>query len=331
MARSKGTYDYSLGISLGAYDYSNKENLINDLVRWGMNAASSMLEFENLPETMPERDIKRLLQINGFMVVPRPEYLDGKLYAFRAGLGGEPDPYYMPTMAVISNPALQFNKELKIGEGVFLIKHDPYLAGLTPIIRQWATMTAEADLSIYMATTLSRDPFKLAAKGERAYAEAKEYIDNLVAGKMDVIKEPSFFDEAVRSLSASQGNLSSRMLTDLIEVKQYLLANMFWNKLGVNSNYNMKRESLNSAESQLNDDALLPYPNIIVKTIQGDLDKLNEAVGSDIKVRLGSVWGDRRELQDAQVEIMTEGGDPDGSSGETETSEPEQVPEEQPV
>ena len=144
-------------------------------------------------------------------------------------------------------------------------------------------------------------------------------------------KEPSFFDEAVRSLSASQGNLSSRMLTDLIEVKQYLLANMFWNKLGVNSNYNMKRESLNSAESQLNDDALLPYPNIIVKTIQEDLDKLNEAVGTNIKVRLGSVWGDRRELQDAQVEIMTEGGDPDGSAGETETSEPEQVPEEQPV
>lgn len=316
MAKTKGTYNYALGCTLGAYDYEDKATLINDLIRWGFTAVSSMLEFEGLPDTMPERDIRRLLQINGYMVIPKPEYLDGDLYAFRAGLGGEPDPYYMPTMAVISNPALNFNKELKIGEECFLIKHDPYLVGVSPIVRQWATMTAEADISINMATILSRDPLKLAAKGEKAYQEAKDYYRAIREGKLDLIKEPGFYDEAVRSLGSSQ-NISSDMLTDLIEVKQYLLANMFWNRLGVNSNYNMKRESLNSAESQLNDDALLPYPSIIQKTIQQDLDKLNEATGSNIRVRLGSVWADREELQEAQVEIMTEGGQSDGSSGET--------------
>jgi hypothetical protein len=52
----------------------------------------------------------------------------------------------------------------------------------------------------------------------------------------------------------------------------------------------MKRESINSGESQLNNDALLPLVDNMLKCRQDGFDKVNKKYGTNIKVELNSSW-----------------------------------------
>ena len=52
----------------------------------------------------------------------------------------------------------------------------------------------------------------------------------------------------------------------------------------------MKRESLNSVESQLNDDALLPLVNNMLQCRIDGFNKVNEKYGTNITVELNSSW-----------------------------------------
>ena len=53
-----------------------------------LNRCQSMLEFTGLPETIPERNFKLMLQMNGFALGLNPEKTKGKPYMFFGGLGG---------------------------------------------------------------------------------------------------------------------------------------------------------------------------------------------------------------------------------------------------
>ena len=86
---------------------------------------------------------------------------------------------------------------------------------------------------------------------------------------------------------------TSGTITDLIELHQYLKASCF-NELGINSNYNMKREALNTEESQLNHDALLPLVDDMLQCRQSGVEKVNEMFGTNIHVELGGVWRERQ-------------------------------------
>ena len=64
------------------------------------------------------------------------------------------------------------------------------------------------------------------------------------------------------------------MLKEVIECKQYLKAT-FENKIGLNANYNMKRESLNNDEIALNDDNLLPNVDEMKRCRNNGYDLIN--------------------------------------------------------
>ena len=60
----------------------------------------SMFTWSGLPETIPCYMLEMYLQINGYAGICR---VNGDLYAFYGGLGGEPDAYYQPTILTPSN------------------------------------------------------------------------------------------------------------------------------------------------------------------------------------------------------------------------------------
>lgn len=300
----KFTTGYSYGyLQLNAtpVDLRNKKDNIFYYVRQWLIEMQSMLRFEGLPETMPEREIKRLLQINGFMVLPRPELLpDGKPYAFYAGLGGEPDAYYLPTLAVVSNPGLNLSATYELHKDAVLVRHDSYMAGLIPTLTHYATMIVDADLSLYIASILARAPVHISAQGDRSKASADDYLKGLEDGKLGAIFETGFLD-GIKGTPGS--NESNQSITNLIEYRQYLKASR-WNTLGLNSNYNMKRESINSAESQMNNDALTPFTDDIVRSIQTGLDEYNEMTGMNIRVHLAGAWAVKEKEIDATAQIL---------------------------
>ena len=80
-------------------------------------------------------------------------------------------------------------------------------------------------------------------------------------------------------------------------MQQYLKASQY-NDLGLNANYNMKRESLNSTESQLNDDALMPFIDDMIANREEGLDQFNKMFGTNIKVKKSSAWEDNQQEND---------------------------------
>jgi len=102
---------------------------------------------------------------------------------------------------------------------------------------------------------------------------------------------------------------------------QYTKASWF-NELGLNANYNMKRESINSDESQLNDDALLPLVDDMLNCRRLAAEKVNAMFGTSISVDFASSWQDNQQEIDAEQAAITDdpepGPDDSAEGGETD-------------
>ena len=106
---------------------------------------------------------------------------------------------------------------------------------------------------------------------------------------------------------------------------KYLKAGKY-NEIGLNANYNMKRESINSNESQLNDDMLHPLIDDMLARRREALEEVNAMFGTNITVEFNSAW-ETNELEEdltlEQMETVTE----DMTTGE-EVAPEEVAPEE---
>lgn len=71
----------------------------------------------------------------------------------------------------------------------------------------------------------------------------------------------------------------------LIEAHQYILA-QFFNEIGVGGNWNMKRERINTAETELMTDSLDINIQSMLKCREEAADKINELYGLNVSVKL---------------------------------------------
>lgn len=339
MNRCKNLYEH-LGISLFDSDYLEpgknndvKQHLGEQHVLYMLNRTQVMFDYKNLPETIPARNLEMMLQLNGNVFFTK---VRGDFYVFTGGLGGEPDVYYEPTIYTVANPYLNYSKNLVIGDDGILIRNDSYGVGLLPLFKKYAALLAENELTMRIADVNNRIMFLLSAADDRTKASAEKFMDDVSKGKLDVISDNAFL-ESLKVLPAATQN--SVRLTDLIEFEQYLRAGWF-NDLGINANYNMKRESISPNEAQLNDDALLPFVDDMLEMRRIGIKQVNEKYDIDIEVNLSSSW-----LKE-QLEQVTPGVDFDSDNDEhinedvSDTEEitvqdaanevPEEIPEEVP-
>ncbi|MCS5737408.1 hypothetical protein, partial [Herbiconiux daphne] len=70
------------------YNYKNKTSNVKRMNRYMLAKTLSMFEWAGLPDTIPRRELERLLQTHGHAFITE---VDGELYAFAGGLGGVPD------------------------------------------------------------------------------------------------------------------------------------------------------------------------------------------------------------------------------------------------
>lgn len=280
------------------YDHSNKPACMAQHVFYMLNRTQAMFKWSGLPDSIPARILELYLQINGNVCFYR---YNSELYVFTGGLGGEPDVYYRPTLYIIANPALKLTKSLRIGIDCVVMPNDSLYVGLLPMYNRYAACMVENELSMRLAIINSRIVDLISAPDDRTRASAEKYLSDITDGKIGVIAENAFLD-GIRA--QPYGNTSnSNVLTNLIEMEQYLKASWF-NDLGLNANYNMKRESLSTAESQMNNDALLPLVDNMLECRKLAARDVNSMFGTDISVSLSSSWQDNQlELDAAQDAI----------------------------
>ena len=285
------------------YDFSNKSACIRQHIAYMLNRTQSMFRWNGLPDTIPERSLELFLQTNGNVCFY--EHNDA-LYVFTGGMGGEPDVYYMPTVYTIANPALKLSKTLKIGSECVVMPNDSLYLGLIPMFTRYASGMTENELSMKIAIINSRIVDLISAPDDRTRSSAEKFLADIANGKHGVIAENAFLDGIRAQPYGTTAN--SNTLTNLIEMEQYFKASWF-NELGLNANYNMKRESLNSSESQMNNDALLPLVDDMLKCRESAIEKVNEMFGTEISVSLASSWEDNE--QEIKLEHEQLSGQPE--------------------
>ena len=264
-------------------DFTEKEENAFCHVIEMLNRTAGMFQYEGLPDTIPARMLEIYLQVVGHCAFLK---LKGKYYVMTGGLGGKPDPYYMPTIYTVANPALEYSSNLKIGEDCIVINNDTMYAGLMSIHNRYASMLAENELSISLAVINSRIIDLIVAEDDATKESAEKFLEDVSSGKMGVIGSNAFLS-GLKTLPYASGSHSNQ-ITQLIEIEQYSKA-AWLNTLGLNANYNMKREALSTAESQLNDDALRPLIDDMLNQRRIALEKINEKYGLDGAVGLAGM------------------------------------------
>ena len=145
---------------------------------------------------------------------------------------------------------------------------------------------AENILTIRSADVMLRVLAMLTAPDDKTKIAAESYLKKLENGEFGVIGENRFFD-GVKMQSPPSNNGS--YLTQFIELHQYLKGS-FYNEIGLNANFNMKREALGDGETSLNEEILLPLCEEMLRCREEDVQKVNEMFGTDIKVEFDSSW-----------------------------------------
>lgn len=291
-------------------DIRNKEKSVDYYCRQFLKRSIQMFRYPVIPESIPKRDLEMLLQTAGFAIFTRVsvkkneqskvDIEKGTPYVFYGGLGGELNEYYNPTKATVANPFLNFNAELRDGENCVIVYNDSLHQGLMPIFRRYATQLAENDITILLTDINTRIVALLQADNDTAKKEADEYIKKIEKGELSIAGSQKFVEgirEGIKSIPYTTSG-SSNQLTQLIELEQYLKAGVF-NDIGLNANYNMKRESINASEAQMGTDALLPLTDDMLFNRRQGFKRVKDVLNIDIECEFGSAWEDRHDIADA--------------------------------
>lgn len=273
----------------------DKDTSIANYIRYMLARTQSIFHYEGLPDSIPQRMLELHIQVNGYTGIAKYE---DKLYSFYGGLGGEPDEYYRPSIYTVSNPKLGFSKNYKIvyetnkedfndEDSVIIIPNDSMYLGLMPLNYKYSSLLTENDITLRIADINLRLVALISAGDDKTKTAAMEYLKEIEKGNLGILADNTFL-ESLRVIPTNNASFSN-YLSQLIEYEQYLKAN-WYHDIGLNSNYNMKRETINDAEAGLNDSILLPFIDNMLGERRKAIDLVNELFNTNISIDLDSSW-----------------------------------------
>lgn len=305
----------------------DKVNSVRQYVAYMLARTNQMFEWSGLPDTIPSYMLERLLQTCGAVTICRAEAKEPQMrlggtksgiFAFRAVFSDVPDIYLRPTGAIVANPAMAESLTLTIGEDCEIIKNDTFAIGLLPMHYRYAEQLAENDVSIRSAQINSRIRTVIATHTDRERESAEDYLDQIEAGEFGTIAESQFLD-GIKVHQA--GSAPPNAIIQFIELQQYLKASWF-NEIGLNTNFNMKREYLSSEEIAANTDVLLPLVDDMLFNRKQACERINAMFGLNISVEKNSAWDNKTRESEAEIDIM-ENEAKGENSGDAERSDEE--------
>ena len=264
------------------YNYLDKETNIRDYVNYCINRALAMFKYNGLPDTIPQTALEKFNIMRGFTIWAK---VNGELYVFEGGLGGEPDVYGFPTIATVANPALKLSRNFTIGEDCVIMPNDAMYMGLLPLFNRYCSLINENDITMLLADVNKRAQFIISATDDNTADSANQFLKKLFNGEQATIT-----DNAIMSgLQVNPATTANIAIMDLVEYQQYLRAGLY-NEIGLNSNFNMKREKLTATEVEMNSGNLYPLVDDMLNQRRIALEKINAMFGTEITVEFASAW-----------------------------------------
>ena len=265
------------------YDYKAKTKNIQQLNDYMLAKTNSMFEYQGLPDTIPDEELEKILQKNGYAFITK---VDGVLYALTGTLGGVLDAYGNPVDIIISNVYLNFFKILKVATDGVLIRNDTMRMGLLPLYKKSNTFLVENDINMMVWGYNSRAQKLISASDDKTKESAEQYLKKIVDGDLSVVGENALFDGVKIQNSSNTGGVTAQQM---VEFQQYIKATMY-NEVGISANFNMKRERLVSDEVEQTEDSLFPFVYNMMKCRIKGIEALNNKYGLNVLVDFGSIW-----------------------------------------
>lgn len=278
------------------YDYLDKDTNVKDFKNHMFNKSLHMFKYDNLPDTIPFLELEKLLQGNGYAVIAKH---NEQLYAFNGSFTGS-DVYGNPTHVIVTNPYLKMNKTFELGKDCVLIKNDDMMNGLTNIYEKYGIMLVETDITLLISNFNKRIQTLISSNDDNTRESAEIYLEKVKEGELGVIGESKLFDSLKVVNKSVNGGTS---FTEIVELQQYLKATLS-NEIGLNANYNMKRERLNVSEVEMNTDNLFPLVDNFFQNRKEGIMKVNELFDLDIEVEFTSIWKLKQEVLQEETDSI---------------------------
>ena len=285
----------------------NKDKYLDNFIDDMLIKVNQMFHYENLPDTVPKRILEKYLTESGYCIFTKH---NDKFVILQGGLGGELNEYYEYTKCIVANPYLKLNKEYTINEDCILIKNDSRMKSLIPLLSRYAVLCGDCEISLNMLTNVLRSQYLISAGDNKTKESADIFIKKLSEGDFSCIAENTFLDGIKVHNASSNGNY----IQQFIELNQYLKATAY-NEIGLNANFNMKRERLNQNEVDLNTSILIPLADDMLEERKKAVELINEKYGLNISVDLSSVWKMTKE----SVDNATQAEETETKEEQTET------------
>lgn len=271
----------------------NNEYSMAELVEYYManmfNRTLMMFEWKNLPDNMDSFDMEKFTQLKGFTLFIYDENDGSRYYVLEGSKYDNISWNYEATKSLIVNPALKgLEQKYEIGKNCVLIRNDYVCVGLYPIIEKNSIDIANTDISIRYAQFNTRFKTLFTASDDNDKDSVDGIIENIWNGlKPAAVVTNDLYKKSIEGIQYSHSQNTD--IKDLIELKQYQLA-QFFIELGINANYNMKKESVSADEFRMNDDALMPLIDQMLACRKKACKQINDLFGLNIDVELNSAW-----------------------------------------
>jgi hypothetical protein len=261
-----------------------------------------MFEYKNLPETLSARSIEKYLQGSGtcLIVDVKQEQItnqhaidDGAkpgLYALPCKAGGVLNADYLPTRAIVVSAYLGLSGEYDLmkKEAVYMW-NDSLLEGLAPLYSLYASELTDNVLTLHFQEVHNRILSIIKASTEDEKKDAKDFFKDYENGVFAALMNEDFLDNLQNNRVDPFKGSNNSTIKDTLEARQWLLAH--WNiEIGLNDNYNMKREALNENEIEANADTLTPLLDDMYKCRKRGVEEINKIFGTNIEVDFSSSW-----------------------------------------
>lgn len=274
----------------------------------------SMFEYKKLPKTIKKQDIEKYLLINGHCIFTKEK---DNFYIFNGDFTGLENVYHRLHKYLVINVALNLNKEYETenNNDCVLIQNDSECQGFLHLFSKYGIMLNDCEISLNMLSILSRIPYLITSSDEKTKNNADLFLNKIKNGDFSIIADNAFL-ESIKSIPLN--NTTNNQINNLMELTQYTKASAF-NSIGLNANWNSKRERLNQSEISLNEDSLTPLIENMLYSRKQAIESINEKYELNIEVDLSNVWKQKEQeikTSIADLEDKENNNDSENKQGE---------------
>lgn len=251
-----------------------------------LNICLDIFEYENLPESLPNREIESNLMLTGHcFIFP----YKGELVTTVTSIYGF-DKYYNPTKATyaqavlgsrsninIEDYAIIYNSSLR--DNVLNIKSD---GSLLTFIQRYARQLADIESTINIYMTNMRLTSIPVATNDNIKGSIRKFFDMLSLGKKEIVVDTPII-ESFRQVDITTKHTNDT-LTDLLLCRDKILE-MFYRDIGVKFRNN-KRANMTESEVESDNQVLLISLDDMLKQRERGIAEVNNKYGTNITVSI---------------------------------------------